>query len=187
MGKDYSALDRAIYRNDIRASVAEHEHAIDVYKPVYMLGLTSKYRLKGGEDEFKKAIRTYFHRTSRRLAKVLKHQGVILPHRHLIYEYWYDYQPNRKDKVFHAHVFIGIEGIENINISLLDDVYSDLFWIEWKHGTVDIDKFNDEEGGVIYSRKNHEKWLDGVGCTNGQHKCTGKKCAYSIAEHKNAV
>jgi len=185
MGKDYSELDRLIFRNDIKAAIAEHKHAINVYKPVYMLGLTSKYRLS--EDEFNKAIRKYFHRTARRLAKVLKQKGVSLPHKHIIYEYWYDYQPNRKDEVLHAHAFIGIEGIEDINIALLDDVYKDLFWLEWKHGQIEVDKFNGELGGVIYSRKNHQKWRDGVGCSNGQHKCTGNKCAYSLAEPKKAA
>ena len=178
MGRDFTALERQIYRNNFRSSVAEHAHAIRAYNPIYMIGLTCKYWIS--EDDFRKAVKTYLHRSARRLAKLLKNKGIKFPHRHLKYEYWYDYQPKRKDEVYHAHVFVGIENMSFDDAKILDDSHDNLFWFEWNYGQVEVEKFNDKKGRVIYSSLNHKKWFDGIGCSNGQHKCSGNKCAYTI-------
>jgi len=102
---------------------------------------------------------------------------------HISYFAYYDYQPKRMGNgmgnAFHFHLFLDLDDKRWIGkiIRHIEDV-----WRE--QGGSDIRVYDKSQGGIVYSKRDHQEQTDGVGCPNKQSRCKKSICKYfsSIGE-----
>ena len=184
MGKNQSSLDIEVLNLSRRAHIAEHGLGTTLYRPTFIVELTVKHCRSA--DSLNKAVRRYQTIVARKMAKLCRQWGCTEAERHTFWFGWYDVQPQRQGDSYHYHLFVEIEGIGFEEMDHLQEFsIKRILKNEWRKGIAEVERFDKSKGRIIYAARQHDEFIWGTGCSNGQRKCGIRDCYWD--RHSNFI